>query len=258
MTKTSLSDKKSYTEVCKLAAIDDNVFNTFKQNPGYNEILEHTSYELGLAYLTELPDDFNFDAGRLNDKFGGAQPVNYPNIGMISPSSLRYLKVANEIKTLFGSTQDFNIGEVGCGYGAQSLILHRLYGWKSYEFYDLIEPLLLIEKYLKVNDINTDESCGFNYGNDINSFEKPEYDLVISNYAFSELTRKIQDIYLDKVLLPAKRGYLTMNFISRTGGIYSYSRDEILEELSSKNPQVLPEIPLTSPDNLVIIWGQND
>jgi hypothetical protein len=37
------------------------------------------------------------------------------------------------------------------------------------------------------------------------------YDLVISNYAFSELPSELQTRYIEKIILKAKRGYLTIN-----------------------------------------------
>lgn len=249
--QTSLSDKPSYRDVCRLASTDNEVFDTFKTHPSYTEVLEHVTFELGQQYLDLLPKDFPFREGTKNDTYGGAQVYNY-SIGNISPSSLRYLSVAHNIEKLFGPTEDFEIGEVGVGYGAQALILKNLYKWKSYTFYDLPEPLALTKKYLQFHGISN--SCEF--------YTQPNwtegYDLIISNYAFSELTRQLQNIYLEKVILPAKRGYLTMNFISHGGGIYSYSKDEILEKLASKNPKILPEIPLTSAENCVIIWDQND
>jgi hypothetical protein len=46
----------------------------------------------------------------------------------------------------------------------------------------------------------------------INKTEQKEcYDLTISTFAFSELPRKIQLVYLKKVLLNSKHGYLIMN-----------------------------------------------
>jgi hypothetical protein len=82
------------------------------------------------------------------------------------------------------------------------------------------------------------------------------YDLVISNYAFSELPSPLQIAYIDKVISKAKRGYLTMN----TGKTES-SRDEnklTIEDLRNRLPpfEILPESPLPSPNTYIIIWGR--
>jgi phospholipid N-methyltransferase len=83
------------------------------------------------------------------------------------------------------------------------------------------------------------------------------YDLVISNYAFSELPSQLQIRYIEKILSRSKRGYLTMNT-----GKTDASRDQnklTLEDLRGYLPEfeVLNEVPLTSPNNYLIVWGRN-
>jgi hypothetical protein len=63
------------------------------------------------------------------------------------------------------------------------------------------------EKFLK--EVGTDLSK-IKSAN-IENLAPTEYDLVISNYAFSELPRDVQINYVKSVLAPSKRGYLTMN-----------------------------------------------
>ncbi len=253
--QTSLSDKPTYRDVCRLAATNDEFFTTFKINQNYNEIVEHVSYELGFEYLKLIPEDFNFDIGKLNDRFGGPRTFDYPNIGQISPTSLRYLKVAFDINRLLHLSKYSIVAEIGPAYGAQALILKGLYGWQSYSFYDLEEPLALTEKYLRLNGIDVDNLCDFNDTNKFDSFLGEEFDLVISNYAFSELTRQRQDAYLEKVISSSKQGYMIMNFVSRESGIYSYSLDELLYKLRAKYPKVIPEQPLSSENNCIILWN---
>ena len=48
------------------------------------------------------------------------------------------------------------------------------------------------------------------------------YDLVISNYAFSELPMLVQQAYIRKVLAYCTRGYLTMN--TGIGGVRSKTK----------------------------------
>jgi rhodanese-related sulfurtransferase len=81
--------------------------------------------------------------------------------------------------------------------------------------------------------------------------EQIEADLVISNYAFSELARELQLLYIRDVLLKSKYGYITWNNLSskNLGGL---SVGEILRLIP--NSDVLPEFPLTSDENVVIYW----
>jgi hypothetical protein len=78
-------------------------------------------------------------------------------------------------------------------------------------------------------------------------------DLVISNYAFSELPRPLQDRYLQRLMLKARRGYLTMN-----SGKDQSARGEITaQELCDLIPGcvLLPEEPLTARNNYILAWG---
>lgn len=249
---TSLSDINSYKTICQLAASNEDVFSTFKQHPHYTQILEHVSESQGRDYLDLLPTDFNFEPGKLNDKLGNPVIYNYPKIGLMSPTSLRYLKVAHDIQCLFSATEhmkEWDVCEVGGGYGGQALILHELFGWKTFNFVDLPEAISLIHKYMSKVDLVY--KCLFNWSDDY------EYDLFISNYAFTEICKKEQERIIKDFILPSKRGYITANFVSRSGGIYSLSHDDLLAKLSNKNPKVLPEIPLTHQNNVLIIWGQD-
>ncbi len=82
----------------------------------------------------------------------------------------------------------------------------------------------------------------------INKEEPRDYDLVISNYAFSELPKKLQLAYIEKVLAKAKRGYLTMN--SGLGNARSIGKLDI-DELKELLPEftLIEEEPLTADHN---------
>jgi hypothetical protein len=88
------------------------------------------------------------------------------------------------------------------------------------------------------------------------SLGKETYDLVISNYAFSELPSQVQRKYIQKVLASAKRGYLTMN--SGTSKAAFQDNKLSLTELRALLPdfETLPEEPLTHPGNYIIVWGR--
>jgi hypothetical protein len=82
-----------------------------------------------------------------------------------------------------------------------------------------------------------------------------EYDLVISNYAFSELPSTLQRVYIKKILSKAKRGYLTMN-----SGLAdsAFTGDKLsLQELRGLLPrfEIFDEVPLTAQNNYLIVWG---
>ena len=89
----------------------------------------------------------------------------------------------------------------------------------------------------------------------LNEEIQEQYDLVISNYAFSELPKILQLKYIEKVLSKAKRGYLTMNT-----GIVNYNNSSnhlTIDEMKKLLPEfkLLEEEPLSSKENYVVVWG---
>jgi hypothetical protein len=81
-------------------------------------------------------------------------------------------------------------------------------------------------------------------------------DLVISNYALSELPEELQSEYLEKVILKADRGYLIMNSGRTNHSGRSFGKIS-LNQLNNLGLEisVSEEQPRTGPDNYVISWG---
>ena len=88
----------------------------------------------------------------------------------------------------------------------------------------------------------------------MNELDKRNYDLVISNFAFSELPRAIQNVYLKKVISKAPKGYITYNEITPKE-YQSYKANELVDIIHGS--KILKEEPLTHPKNCVIVWGTN-
>jgi hypothetical protein len=80
------------------------------------------------------------------------------------------------------------------------------------------------------------------------------FDLIISNYAFTEIDKNIQDIYIEKILRKSKHGYITCNFISHFCNIDSYSLEQLESKLLEFNTKRAAEYPLTHKDNLILYW----
>ncbi|MEI0486190.1 putative sugar O-methyltransferase [Brachyspira intermedia] len=251
---TSISDTLDYTSFCELASNDDDVFNTFRQNPIYTTVLEHTSYEHGQIYLdiinkTNYFNKENFKDFTRNDLYGGALKKEYQDIGLITPSTLRYIKVLSDLILHFGDLSDFNICEVGIGYGGQARIIMSYFkNIKSYTFIDLDPVLALSKKYLSnFTDIQTQ----LNFVS-ADKLEPKEYDLFISNYAFSELKKEIQDLYIDNTIKYSKNGYITYNNTSNHS-LNPYKLKEY-SNFIPKNISLYDEVPLTHPENKIIVW----
>lgn len=254
-----MTDRKDYREICRLASQDDAVFKIFKKHKDYRNVLEHVTQKQGQAYsdiIKKEGKDFlsYFPKFKENDKFGSPVTFHY-RVGKFSPTTLRYIKVLVDLKNIFGSLNGMDIIEIGGGYGGQCKIISDLFKFKSYTLVDLDVVLLLAQKYLtklgvkKVNFLKPDEIR-----------KKKEYDLIISNYAFSECTKEIQDKYINKILNKAKRGYITYNYDLKNTPhpISPYNKKQITQILSKKHHlQLLEEKPKTGPTNFIIVWGNS-
>ena len=97
------------------------------------------------------------------------------------------------------------IGEIGVGFGGQAAVLNKLFGVSDFVAFDLPEVLSLCEIFLSRTESHLTPR--------LVDGRKPvpvEVDLVVSNYAFSELVRSVQDAYLENVILRAKSGYIIL------------------------------------------------
>ena len=108
----------------------------------------------------------------------------------------------------------------------------------------------MARRYLGKFGKNTLDRIRFIDGTHVNA--EGDYDFVISNYAFSELVRDIQDIYLNRVILRSRAGYITWNTLSYEE-LNGYSLEELLEKIPGS--RVIAEEPLTKENNCIIVWG---
>lgn len=252
--QTSISDYDKYKNICLEASNNDTVFNTFKSHPEYVGILEHVSYESGLEYLNHITTKNNIpldqkiiDILKSIDQYGNPTRHNYKIVGNISPTMLRYLSVAGDIQRLYGNLNNKTIVEIGAGYGGQSMLITSVYEVKQYIIVDLPEVIALIQKFLQKNNVNLSKYKFYTLDN----LPAIQSDLLISNYAFSECYKSIQDIYIEKLVNNSKNFYMMVNFISDD---LVYNKEELLQKLKG-NIQVFPETPSTTATNLLFYKG---
>lgn len=236
--------------------INPDQFQNFRRDFDYREILEHVDYWTGKRYLDRIKS-LGFSAQDLielairNDKVGNPRKYKYTNLPPVSPTSLRYLSVACELISHFESLDDLNIVEIGAGYGGQYSILSHMFNIKSYAIYDLPDAQVLINEFLLRTGTRRMPEM-----KDITKIEEESFDLVISNYAFSELPIIIQEEYLDLILINCNRGYMIMNSGMQNKTHRSDGKIEI-GKIRNKisNLEIIPEVPKTSLDNYVALWG---
>ncbi len=226
---TSISHEENYISICREAAKNKIVFEVFRRHPTYMGIVEGLSAIDGAEYikyaLNVCPEFLGLMSEfQRNDSVGGPIVSQYSPIGPFSPTTLRYIKVAADIETMFGSLDGLRVAEIGVGYGGQCRILSCRHDFASYALYDLPEAASLATRYLNCFSVKNVISR--------NIFEESdqEYDFVISNYALSEIRKDVQDVYIERLLKRAKHGYIIYNqaFFEGTYPGFSYSVDDVL------------------------------
>ena len=244
------------------AVTEPEAFATFRRNPRYAAVVETVQPETGQAYLDLIRDEtmrrvcFDSEAA---DRIGGAITHRYGS-AQLAPTTLRYGKVLRDLVALFPHFASIDaMVEVGIGHGGQARIIAEYTArigtaLDSYTALDLLPALYLARLYLE----NFALRPRFRFVSKLELDRDPHWGLVISNYAFSELGKTLQDDYLVRVLDHCDAGYLTMN-----SGLWrgEWQGHECLtvEQLLARLPHaaLILEDPLTAPDNYVVVFGRH-
>ena len=251
------SDDGKYLQSVRKAVASYRHFANFKRDKRYNRILEHVSEQNGAAYLRVLQNrnDGIFEQACENllqsDAIGNPRKFDYGTGFPLSPTTLRYLKVASDLKIMFGDLSGMKVAEIGGGYGGQGLVCDTLFEIGEYHLFDLPDVNKLAAKYLENFLLN-----GAYVSQTINTFTPQKFDLAISNYAFSELPKALEEAYTRKVLRQSSRVYLTMNSgLSDHAGRADAKLN--MDELKALLPEfeIFEETPNTSRHNYIIVWG---
>ncbi|MEO5331829.1 MAG: hypothetical protein H7839_07375 [Magnetococcus sp. YQC-5] len=261
---TELYNEK-YIPFIKSCLADRKVFSNFKAHPEYDLTIRTQTYkEYGnwLVYLisANTPEFFDImDQFKINDRVGGGYLHDHKVIGRMNPGTLRYIKVCSDLFVLFGDTIK-TVAEIGCAYGGQFLVMDQFFKMKEYHMFDLPPVLQLISEYLESHLLHSSYK---NFTLNQHSGDV-DYDLVVSNLAFSEVPVKTQLKYIKKVLSRSKRGYLTMNTgnISLDGIEYYGPERERLHLSLDKILELLPPCEVINdttqpfvPGQYVVVWG---
>lgn len=249
---SSFSDNNEYLSVVKIASEDDEIFKRFRANRQYRKILEHVTKRLGSQYLMEIRGinknfrDIFISISKI-DKMGGPLRYRFSSLGRVSPTTIRYVYVHLKMSELFGSLENLKVLEIGGGFGGQAAVSTRLSPSLNWSIYDLPEVSRLQSRF--VRSVNSEAKVSYFSGLEIS---KNDGDLLVSNYALSEISRKLQLEYFTKIISNCPKGYMAWNLISERSGD-GLSIDEVVELIPSAI--VLDEFPLTDEGNKIIVWG---
>jgi len=247
----SLSNTPQYVEACGQAASEESTFSRFRSCRSYRMVLEHVSPRTGEEYLRILrKDEKAFKTLKsllpvINT--GGPAIYRFRGLGRISPTSIRYAKVHQDLNDLFGDLSNYSVTEIGCGYGGMASQIISGEEIVSYDLVDLPEVEKLAIKFVKTM-VNGRSNRIIRANRDA----KGKIDLLLSNYAFSELDRKLQDDYIRRYLSRSNRGYMIYNHITPPE-FNSYTARDICAMIPGA--EITEEFPKTDPTNVLIIWG---
>ena len=196
-----------YLNVCNYAANSDEFFKQFKSHPAYRHVLEHVSFEEGQQYLKEIDIDYldKLEEVKENDSLGSPVIYEYPSVGEISPTTIRYIKNTSDIINKFGTSFD-SIVEIGGGYGGLCKVISSFIKFEQYLLLDLEECNLLSRKYLSHFNLPT-----LSYRSEEIDEIDENFDLLISNYAFSECHKEVQQDYIERFIKKSNNFYIMHN-----------------------------------------------
>jgi len=250
LTPDSLSELDDYLTICKLAASDDKYFKRFRSCSSYRAILENVDGLSGMQIykvMTQYGRDLNDYSNLWHTEIGNPYKYHIKGLGYVAPTELRYSKVMSELEILFGNLNDFYIAEIGVGFGGQGGQILSSHSVAKYEFIDLPQPLELVGRYLRA--IKQASRATLIPSAKVQSGKR---DLVISNYAYSELNSDLQEYYFNKVIKNSLRGFVIYNQITPEN-YGTMTATQFAARLPGS--EIFPENPLSHPGNLVVVWG---
>lgn len=248
---------QKYADFALKAAIDSKEFSIFRRHHDYTRMLEHAAKKEGQACFEIIHNKYKLSINEINEAIEPLQTAGNPKLQYISGlgrrvscTALRYLKIALDIKKLKGENLG-HVVEIGCGYGGQAIILDKIGKIKSYTFLDLWQVNLLIKRFIE----NSQFSAKYTISTIRNLNGRKSWDLVISNYAFSELAIDLQKLYFNEILSNSDNGYMIMN----TGREEESSRNLHLSKKYLLNKITgcvcTKEVPSTSNKNYLLSWN---
>ena len=256
------STADDYIQCVQEAVENETHFSIFRRDPRYVAVVETVSPVVAHAYSQIILENSPFLFESVNilnhvveDQLYGSPVVvevaTYFGVTTVACLKFRYLKHISDFIVLLDLFSELNsdslvgpfrVAEIGVGFGglAQTMFavvsdLSPRPAPLSYMFFDLPEVLLLTKKYIQ--KFAWIESQNTKYMN--NYLDTPttsgavlsNFNLCISNYALSELSKDLQDEYIEKVLQFCSMGYLLYNSL---GIMFGRTAVEISELLATR------------------------
>lgn len=251
---SSLADNAGYRAVCVGLAKDPDLFAHFKRSGVYTLLHEYTTCAEGHLYasytLEHYPDLLRFvEMFRKNDLLGDPITHTYPFFGQMSPSTVRYIKLAGDIAHHLGSLDGKRVVEIGAGYGGLCTVLSSLHKWKNYTIVDTEENLAIARLYLNQLGIKDVTFAPFD------KIPK-DAEIFLSDHGFGQCHRTLQERCLRSMVKAGSSGYMICSSYPRHFRIRPLSQQELVKKISREklHCELVVEEPEVSKDNFILTW----
>ena len=243
--KTSTGQK--FLRICRLAIEDDDVFEGFRSEMDYQNIIIGGDDERAQAYLDLHPEISTTQT--LQNQLQKCDQVGNPPItdAGYSTYTLRAYHTYRDLLKYFDTLHNKKIIEIGGGHGGLCHLITEMTDTEMYQSYTLVDlPQVnqLAEKYLsRFPEI---QHTKIKYMSSEQIIPR-KYDILVSEYAFSELDPRAQKYYLENVVKYCQTAYLAMNvwdlkmkeYLKTYLGKYFVRVEEYSEEPISKYPNYI-------------------
>jgi len=227
-----------WIDLCPQFAKDE-MFQSFRSHPTMLRVVEGTPIIAGKWNLRRLKTSPLFN--RFADKFSKSDKVGSPkelvcfnlhgrSIAM-SPTTIRYVNNLMNLVELFNLDILLReIVEIGGGYGGECKIVNDFSSeyfqnkiGVKWNIFDLESSAPLIRKWLN--------EFGYKVAFNPDPVSLRDPALVISNAAFSEMNRELQEKYFNEIILTAENGYFIENFSIFSASFGGFTREEFKKRL---------------------------
>lgn len=249
---TSSDSIARYRDALRRAAADDVVFASFRIESGVREIIEGIPDAAGADYHAKLRQhNSELLTGRWaeileNDRVGSPR-LMYVSEGAVAPTTMRYAWNVCDMETRGVALDGADVVEVGGGYGGLCRMIHAFHKPRSYSIVDLPEALALAKRYLDCYGIS------FEAVPDNSLPDVALIDTFISNYALTELTRDVQDVYVDRLMSRAPHGYVTYNSQPHNAA-EQFSLDQLAASVLGTSTKEIVDENVKHSECRVLIW----
>lgn len=247
--EASVSGNMPWIDFCAAYAdgkIDSSMFRRYRAVRNIVETVCPTEARHYIKLIQQWDGDW-LENSRFIAVDGWGNPIRCPRLLLgtsrpYSPTSLRYLATALWLKRHGKITPGEKIVEIGVGFGGLAA-MNEIISATPTVLVDLPQVERAAARMLSDTGLNTSAETSLNC-------DLPTIPLVISNYAFTELSSSLQDQFLEKYLIKSKHGLIVSNaavFSSRIGGrsddqLVNWLRDAGVPATSEDTDELLTPI----------------